>query len=57
MKAGKKTEEVKVTENRESREYYMKEIKKKLPEIESMEAMKAVYGAVVMCLENQSLPR
>lgn len=57
MKSGNITEEVKTTEYRESRESYMEEIKKKLPEIKSMEAMKAVYGAVVMCIENQALPR
>ena len=55
MKADKKTEEVKVTENIEGREDYMEEIKKKLPEIKSVEAMKAVYGAVIMCIENQTL--
>lgn len=54
MKTGKITEAVKVAENRESREEYMDEIMKKLPEIKSMEAMKAIYGAVVMCLENQA---
>lgn len=54
MKTGKITEAVKVAENRESREGYMDEIMKKLPEIKSMEAMKAIYGAVVMCLENQA---
>ena len=56
MKAEKNIDEVKVTENRESREGYLEAIKKKLPEIKSKEAMKAVYGAVIMCIENESMP-